>query len=77
MAAEIDETDRRSIMTLSLYSTYKAWKRDNARERKAATAARPHGAMKHEASAFYAAIAAMGCGLGGMACGDTMEVHKT
>lgn len=68
-------------MTLSLYSTIRAWKRENERERaqRQAAAARPHGAMQQEASAFYAAIAAiaaMGCGLGGMACAETMEVHK-
>lgn len=64
-------------MTLSLYSTYKAWKRENAREAARKTAApRPHPAMKHEAAAFYAAFAAMGCGLGGMACADTMDSHR-
>lgn len=84
-------------MTLSLYSTYKAWKKENAQENAqenarenarnntpdnshaharnslSANAAQPHAAMRHEASAFYAAFAAMGCGLGGMACADTME----
>lgn len=65
-------------MTLSLYSTIKAWKRENARERaqQRATTARPHAAMQQEAAAFYAAISAMGCGLGGMACADNMEQHK-
>lgn len=68
-------------MTLSLYSTYRAWKRENAREaarniarhRGTPAAARPHGAMQREAADIYAAIAAMGCGLGGMACGDGMD----
>lgn len=67
-------------MTLSLYSTIKAWKKENAREASRTEAAssptRPQGAMQQEASAFYAAIAAMGCGLGGMACADTMESNK-
>lgn len=65
-------------MTLSLYSTIKAWKRENERERaqRQASSARPHAAMQQEASAFYAAFAAMGCGLGGMACADNMEHHK-
>ena len=69
-------------MTLSLYSTIKAWKRENERERmqerarQRASASRPHAAMQQEAAAFYAAIAAMGCGLGGMACADNMEQHK-
>jgi hypothetical protein len=64
-------------MTLSLYSTIRAWKRENERERaQRQAAARPHGAMQQDASAFYAAIAAMGCGLGGMACADTLEAHK-
>ncbi|MEW5769047.1 MAG: hypothetical protein AB1831_01660 [Pseudomonadota bacterium] len=64
-------------MTLSLYSTYKAWKRENAREREmqaqseAASAATGRGP-----SAVYAALAAMGCGLGGMACADGIEAHK-
>ncbi|MCP5277740.1 MAG: hypothetical protein H6935_05175 [Thiobacillus sp.] len=65
-------------MTLSLYSTIRAWKRENARElaQRQETPPRPHEAMRQEASALYAAIAAMGCGLGGMACADTMEAHK-
>lgn len=63
-------------MTLSLYSTYKAWKRDNAREvarQRQSAAPSPHPAMNHGASAYYAAFASMGCGLGGMACAEVME----
>ncbi len=56
-------------MTLSLYSAYKAWKREHARER-AARAKPPHQAGTSPA---YAVLAAMGCGLGGLACGDTLD----
>lgn len=68
-------------MTLNPYTRYLARKIENNRDAQArhANPAPPthaHGAMKHEAAAFYAAFAAMGCGLGGMACADTMEAHS-
>lgn len=56
-------------MSLSLYSTYKAWKKDIARE----PAKRGKPAHRAGTSAVYAALAAMGCGLGGLACGDTLD----
>jgi hypothetical protein len=50
-------------MTLSLYSTWRAWRRDVAAER-AASAAGDCGA-----SPVYDAIALLGVGLAGIACG--------
>jgi hypothetical protein len=50
-------------MTLSLYSTWRAWRRDVAAER-AASAAGHCGA-----SPVYDAIALLGVGLAGIACG--------
>ncbi len=49
-------------MTLSLYSTYRAWRRDVAAERAAAAPAAG-------ASALYDAMARLGVGLAGIACG--------
>jgi hypothetical protein len=50
-------------MTLSLYSTWRAWRRDVAAER-AASAAGDAGV-----SPVYEAIAQLGVGLAGIACG--------
>ncbi|MEW6679307.1 MAG: hypothetical protein AB1421_15445 [Pseudomonadota bacterium] len=68
-------------MTMNLYTRFKTWHRETRQEdqNRRAVSAPPlhaHAAMKHEAAAFYAAFAAMGCGLGGMACADTMEAHS-
>ena len=58
-------------MTLNLYSTYKAWKRENAVEHAAQAKPSPQAGT----SPVYAALAAMGCGLGGLACADTLDSH--
>lgn len=53
-------------MTLSLYSTYRAWRRDVAAER-AAPGTAPAGT-----SALYEAMASLGVGLAGIACGGDL-----
>lgn len=62
-------------MTLSLYSTLKAWKRENERERTqhGDTSFRPYTARQQQTPTFYAAIAALGWGLGGLAWTDPMN----
>ena len=50
-------------MTLSLYSTYRAWRRDVAAERGEASRIEP------AASSIRQAIAQLGVGLAGIACG--------
>jgi len=50
-------------MTLSLYSTWRAWRRDVAADRAASAAG--SGAV----SPVYEAIAQLGVGLAGIACG--------
>jgi hypothetical protein len=53
-------------MTLSLYSTYKAWRREAAAEK----AARSAGTDTPPVSQAYRALVLLGLGLGGIACGD-------
>jgi len=57
-------------MTLSLYSTWRAWRRDVAAER-AASAASENGE-----SPVYEAIAQLGVGLAGITCGGDSPSTK-
>ena len=57
-------------MTLSLYSTWRAWRRDVAAER-AASAASENGE-----SPVYDAIAQLGVGLAAIACGGDRPAMK-
>lgn len=52
-------------MTLSLYSTYKAWRRDVAAEKQVAAGDMPNGTS----TGLYSTLALFGMGVGGIAGG--------
>jgi len=62
--------ERRAIMTLSLYSTWRAWRRDVSAER-AVSADSNSGE-----SPVYEAIAQLGVGLAGITCGGDSPSTK-
>jgi hypothetical protein len=58
-------------MTLSLYTTYRAWRRDVAAERGEAARGEPAlGPIQH-------AIAQLGVGLAGIGCGGDASVNES
>lgn len=57
-------------MTLSLYSTYKALRRDAAAE----TAARPVATGRRAPSRIVPVLTMLGIGLAGIACGDDPQI---
>lgn len=61
--------DEEPVMTLSLYSTIRAWRRDIRAEKAAAAGGR-------RASPVYDAIASLGLGLAGIARGDDVASRR-
>jgi hypothetical protein len=60
------------IMSLSLYSTYKAWRRDVAQEAKQSTQAQPSPVQ----DTVCHALALLGMGIEGMSCGGDPTAPK-
>jgi hypothetical protein len=59
-------------MTLSLYSTFKAWRRDVAAEQ----AIQKPGMVPQAGAVLYPALAMFGMGIGGVACGGDQDLAR-